>query len=73
MSPFPLPLLDPLPEVIPSMPEDKPCLMIIQVQGPEQGVLFSQHLTRTVSAIAITLDEGPTLKLTINIIDQAKP
>jgi hypothetical protein len=71
MSPSPLFLYDPLPEVITSVPDDKPCLMIIQVQGPEQCVLFSQHLTRKVSAIAITLDEGTTLKMTINLIDQA--
>ena len=73
MSPFPLPLLDLSPEALPSKPEHKPCLMIIQVQIPEQHPLLFKHLTGTVPAIALDMNEGPILKLTICLIDQTLP
>jgi hypothetical protein len=70
MTPFPLVLTDTGPEAVPFIPEEKPCLIITLVIDPEQHLLFSHHLTRTIDAHAIAKYEGATLKLTIRLFDQ---
>ncbi|MFZ2095185.1 MAG: hypothetical protein WAV05_00980 [Anaerolineales bacterium] len=73
MTPFPLLLTDPVPEALPPVPEDKLCLIIILVIHPEQRLPSSYHLVRAINACAVVTCESPTLKLTINCLDQTQP
>ena len=70
MTPFPLVLTDIGPEAVPFKPEEKTCLIITLVIDPEQRLLFSHHMTRTIDADAIVKYEGATLKLTLKLFDQ---
>jgi hypothetical protein len=73
MTPFPLLLTDPEPQALLSVPEDKLCLIIILVIHPEQRLPSSYHLARTINASVVVTYESPTLKLTINCLDQTQP
>jgi hypothetical protein len=70
MSPFPLLLTDPIPEALPILPDDKPCLTIVLELSPQECPPFSHFLVRTITPTRIAAYEIPTLKLIIKLTDQ---
>ena len=72
MSPFPLPIFYPFPDVLPSAPEQQPCRLIVLVICPEQGLDLSHPLAKIINATANAMDDNPTLKLTINLVIQTQ-
>jgi hypothetical protein len=72
MSPAPLLLTDPIPAVLPILPDHWPCLTGLIEPSPQECPPFSYHLARTITPITIATIEYSTLELITNLTHQAK-
>ena len=72
MSPFPLPTFFPIPDFFPSAPEQEPSRRFVLMICPEQGLDLSHPLAKIINAVENAMDDNPTLKLTINLIDPTR-